>query len=128
MDTLAITLNRIKTGGAVKKETVTVPYSNFLNAIVGVLLKEGYIAGITRKGKGPKKTMEIALAYENGKHKIRGIKRVSKSSRRLYSGVRDLKPVRQGTGDLILSTPQGILTGKEARRARVGGETLFEIW
>jgi len=128
MDTLSDMLMRIKNATSAGKETAVVPHSKYKYAIAQVLLKEGYIAGVTRKGRGIKKFIEIHLAYEGKKPKIKGIKRVSKASRRLYTNARNIKLIRQGYGNLILSTPKGILTGKEARKEWIGGEALFEIW
>ena len=69
------------------------------------------------------------LAYDgDGRHKIREVKRISKPSRRVYMGVRDIRKVKNGLGKMILSTPKGILTGEEARKEHVGGEALFLIW
>ncbi len=72
--------------------------------------------------------LTIPLSYKNGRPTITGVKRISKLSRRTYMGVRDVRPVRHGHGLLVLSTPKGIMTGAQARAARVGGEALFEIW
>ena len=128
MDPLADMLVQIKNAGEAGKKSVVVTYSNFKLAVAQVLLRKGYIAGLAKKGRDPKRTIEIVVAYQNNEPKIKGIKRLSKVSRRLYANARNLRPVRQGKGDLILSTPQGILTGAEARKGKVGGETLFTIW
>ena len=128
MDPLADMLVQIKNAGEAGKKSVLVTHSNFKLAVAQVLLRKGYIAGLAKKGREPKRNIEIVIAYQNNEPKIKGIKRLSKVSRRLYANVRNLRPVRQGKGDLILSTPQGILTGAEARKGKVGGETLFTIW
>lgn len=129
-DSVANMLSQIKNAGLAGKDSVVVPNSKFLAAIAAVLLKEGYIASINRKGKGRQGQagMEIGIAYEGGRSKISGIKRVSKLSRRFYVGARSLRPVQQGFGRLFLSTPKGIMTDKEAKKEHVGGEALFEIW
>ncbi len=103
------------------------PSSKMTKAISELLSREGYIGDVEKK---PKKnnTFSITLAYKGGRPVINGTKRISKLSRRVYFGVRDVKPVKRGHGLLVLSTPAGILTGKEAREKRVGGEALFEIW
>jgi ribosomal protein S8 len=87
------------------------------------------IAGVSEAGKEvQEKTLEVTLSYENGKHRISGVKRVSKPGRRLYTKVTDIHPVKFGKGHMILSTPAGILTGEEAKQEKVGGEQLFMIW
>jgi len=88
----------------------------------------GFIEKVGTKGTVAKKTLEVALKYEHGAHKINGVKRISKPGRRLYTKVADIHRVKFGQGKLILSTPAGILTNDEARAANVGGEQLFIIW
>lgn len=124
-DPIADLLVRIRNAGLVKKVSVVVPASKMTTAVATVLEKEGYLAGVAKKKVGP---MTLTLAYKNGQPVISGSKRISKPSRRMYMGVRDIKPVKRGHGLLVLSTPAGILTGKQAREKRVGGEVLFEIW
>ncbi|OGG57660.1 30S ribosomal protein S8 [Candidatus Kaiserbacteria bacterium RIFCSPHIGHO2_01_FULL_56_24] len=120
---------RLTNAGAVKKQTVSVPFSMFKLAIAEKLKDIGFVKQIEKKGKKVKKTIDVVLKYdENGKHVIQGVKRVSKPGRRLYRGASDIIPVRYGHGHLILSTPKGIKTGLEARKEKVGGEALFEIW
>ena len=111
----------------VKKETVALPISRMKLSIAEILVREGYLAGIDPKSKKTN-TLEVSLSYKDGRPAISGVKRISKPSRRVYQGVRDLKPVKRGRGLLVLSTPAGILTGKDARAQNVGGEALFEIW
>lgn len=128
-DVIGDLLVRLKNGSAVKKDTVSVPFSSFKQAIVEKLKDAGYIRGYEKRGKKVKKTLEVALKYdEEGKPVIRGVKRVSKPGRRLYRSVIEITPVRYGHGSLFLSTPKGVMTDKEARKERVGGEALFEIW
>ena len=110
----------------VGKENVAIPSSKMTRAVAEVLAREGYIGDIDTRKKG--NLFVVSLSYKNGLAGVRGAKRISKPSRRMYMGVRDIKPVKHGHGLLVLSTPQGIMTGKEAREKRVGGEVLFEIW
>lgn len=119
---------RIKNAGASKKESVVFPYSKLKLAILDTLLKDGYIKSFGKKGKKIAKFIEVVLIYENGEPKIAGVERVSKSSKRVYSKTKDIRKVKNGLGRLILSTPKGIMTDKEAREAKVGGEALFKIW
>lgn len=122
-------INRLQNAGAVKQTTVSVPFSMYKLAIVEKLKAIGLVGGIEKKGKKVKKTLDITLKYDAaGKPVIQGAKRVSKPGRRLYRGVNEIVPVRYGHGHLILSTPKGIKTGLEAKKEKVGGEALFEIW
>ncbi len=123
------TLVRIKNGLSRGAERVKVPYSKFDLAILEALVKSNYLDSVARKGKGVKRIIDVRLKYkENGRAAISGIAFLSRPSRRLYRGSRDIRQSRQGYGHYILTTPKGILTGEEARRLRVGGQLLFEIW
>ena len=120
---------RLTNAGAVKKTVVSLPYSNFKHAIAEKLKDAGYVGGIEKKGKKVKKTLDVTLVYTSvGEPKIQGVKRISKPGRRMYKSVHEINRVRYGHGSLILSTPKGIKTDKEARKEKVGGEALFEIW
>ena len=109
-----------------RKNAVTVPASKVTSALADLLEREGYVKEIAKQKKDNSLTIE--LAYKSGRPAISGSKRISKPSRRMYMGVREVKPVKRGHGLLVLSTPAGVMTGKEAREKRVGGEVLFEIW
>lgn len=122
-------INRLKNAGAVKHASVSVPFSNFKLAIAEKLKEAGYVKAVEKKGKKVKKTLDIVIKYtEAGKPVINGVKRISKPGRRLYKSVHDITSVKYGHGALMLSTPSGIKTDKEARKERLGGEALFEIW
>tara|TARA_B100001989_G_C24351435_1_gene369877 strand:- start:147 stop:542 length:396 start_codon:yes stop_codon:yes gene_type:complete len=128
-DTIGDLIIRLKNAGAVKKDTVSMPYSKLRHAVLTKLAESGYVSAVEEKGKEVQdKTIEVTLSYENGAHRINGVKRVSKPGRRLYTKVADLHPVKFGKGHLILSTPAGILTNVEAKEKKVGGEQLFIIW
>ncbi len=110
-DTIGDFIIRLKNAGAVKKDIVSVPYSKLRHSIANKLVEAGYIAAATETGKQVQdKKLEIKLSYENGEHRINGVKRISKPGRRLYVKVADLHPVKFGKGHMILSTPAGILT------------------
>lgn len=120
---------RLTNAGAVRKASVSLPYSTFKHAIAEKLKDAGYVSAIEKKGKKVRKTLEVVLKYDaSGNHVISGVKRISKPGRRMYKRVLDIMPVRYGHGALVLSTPKGIMTDKEARKEKVGGEALFEIW
>jgi small subunit ribosomal protein S8 len=128
-DPLSDFLVRIKNAQAVGKETTTAPYTSFLWEVAKILERTGYIAKIDRRGKRVRRTLEAGLAYgTDGGARIGGIKRISRPSRRVYKKSTELYPVKQGMGMQIISTSQGLMTDREARRAKLGGEVLFEIW
>jgi len=119
---------RLQNAAMVGKREITVPHSTHLEAIARKLKELGFIAEIAKEGE-IKKTLIIALAFnDTGAPRLRGVKRISKPGRRLYTPASGAHGVAGGTGALILSTPKGVVSDREARRNRVGGETLFEIW
>ena len=122
-------LSRISNGLTRKMSRVKVPYSVADTAVLEALVKCGYISSAVRKGRGVKRIIDIDLKYdEGGKPFIKEIKLISKPSRRVYIGYLKIKPSRHGNGRFILSTPLGIMSNHDARRKKVGGEVLFEIW
>ena len=127
-DPIADMITRLRNAARAHLPVAVVEYSNFKMAVAQVLLAHGFITAATKKGKKVKKIIEMTLAMNGRQPKLQGVIRVSKPSRRVYQGARDLRPIRQGYGELIISTPQGVMTGRAARRARVGGEVLFKIW
>ena len=128
-DTIGDFIIRLKNAGVVGKSTVSLPYSKLRHAVADKLAEVGYVASVTTKGKqAQEKTLEVTLRYENGIHRISGVKRISKPGRRLYVKVADIYPVKFGKGHMILSTPAGILTNEEAKEKKMGGEQLFIIW
>ena len=128
-DTIGDFIIRLKNAGMVGKDTVSLPYSKLRHSIANKLVEAGYVSAADAKGKEVQnKTLEVTLRYENGAHRINGVKRISKPGRRLYTKVADLHPVKFGKGHMILSTPAGILTNEEAKEKKVGGEQLFIIW
>jgi small subunit ribosomal protein S8 len=127
-DTIGDFIIRLKNAGVVGKKEVAVPYSKLRHAIADKLVAAGYIEKAEQQGKKVQKTLAITLKYEGGKHRITGVKRISKPGRRLYTKVADIHRVKFGHGHMILSTPAGILTNEEAKAANVGGEQLFIIW
>ncbi len=123
-DPISDMLVRLQNASRVGHTAVTLPYSAMKQSIAKVLEKEGYIADAKKKDN----TLTMSLLYKNSRPVINGVKRISKPSRRMYLGVRDIHQVKRGAGLLVISTPAGVLAGKEARAKRVGGEPLFEIW
>ena len=118
----------IKNANRAEHEFVTVPYSKIKHAIADCLVKEGYLASASKKTQKGFPMLEVGLVYVDGMPKVTGVDRVSKSSRRVYKGVKDIRSVKSGHGLMVLTTPKGILTDKQARKALVGGEVLFTLW
>jgi small subunit ribosomal protein S8 len=134
-DPISDMLNRIRNAQAVLQPSVSIPFSELKYQIAKILEKENFVGSVEKKGKKIKKTIEIVLKYKKdqeigGKQVsiISNLKRISKSGQRIYVGSKDIKGVRGGFGLSIISTPKGVMTGKEAKKNKVGGEILCEIW
>jgi len=127
MDKIGDMLVNIKNGGNAGKKTVYIPYSGYKMNIARALFQEGYIKSYSQKDTKKGDILEVDLLYKDEKPRITQVKRISKPSRRLYTNVKDIASVKQGHGSVFLSTPKGILTGKQAKKELVGGEILFEI-
>lgn len=123
-------VTRIKNAQAVKKEKLKVPFSQRDMDVAETLAKHSYIKSATKKGRLPKRIIDVRLICKKDAEKgvINGTRWISKPSRKIYSGYKDLKPVKNGRGIGVISTPKGIMSNKEARKQKLGGELLFEIW
>lgn len=128
MDPISDFFVRIKNAYRARKSAVVVPYSKMKHEIAQVLEERHYIAGLEKKGRKVRKFLEIKLRYDGGSPALTEARRVSKPSRRIYTGARDLRPVRQGFGVAIVSTSKGLMTGDAARKAGLGGEVIAEVW
>ena len=129
-DPIADMLTRIRNANTAKHDTVDVPSSKMKLAIANILLDEGYIKEYDLVDEGNFKTIRITLKYGADKNEkiISGIKRISKPGLRVHAGKDNLPKVLGGLGIAILSTNQGVITDKEARRLQVGGEVLAFVW
>ena len=129
-DPIADMLTRIRNANTAKHDTVDVPASKMKLAIADILVKEGYIAKYDVLEDGAFKTIRITLKYGADKNEkiITGLKRISKPGLRIYAGSQDIPRVLGGLGIAILSTNQGVITDKEARKLHVGGEVLAFVW
>lgn len=127
-DPITDMLNRIRNAQAVLHETVEMPFSNLKFEIAKVLEKNNFIAKTEKKGKKAKKTFEITLKYQDKSPIISGLRRVSKPGQRIYLASKDIKSVKGGYGISIISTSKGLLSDREAKRQKLGGEILCEIW
>lgn len=127
-DPISDFLIQIKNASRVGKEAVVVPCSNLKLEIAGLLEREGFLKNVAKKGKKVKKYLYCEIVYNGKEPKFKDVVRVSKPSKRVYVKSGEVVSVRQGYGLAVISTPKGLLTGKEARKQKVGGELLFEIW
>ena len=128
-DPISDMLTRIRNAGMARKPEVTMPSTRVLVAIATVLKAEGYIGEFEVIEKVPQNELKITLRYgADKKHSIREIRRVSKPGLRVYAGRDDIPRVKSGLGIAIVSTPQGVLTGYEARRRGIGGEVLCTVF
>lgn len=136
-DPIADMLTQIRNAQAVFKEMVDLPFSEINYRLAKILEFEGFVEKVLRRGRKPKKIIRIFLKYskptdetENDKKKgaISGLRRISRPGQRIYLGARGIKAVRGGFGVGIISTSKGIMTSKEARKKKLGGEVICEVW
>jgi small subunit ribosomal protein S8 len=128
-DPISDMLTRIRNAGMARQSETTMPATKVLVAIAGILKEEGYINDFHVVEQRPQNKLVVNLRYGvDKKHSIKEIKRVSKPGLRVYAGKDDIPRVRSGLGIAIVSTPQGVLTGYEARRRGIGGEVLCTVF
>ena len=129
-DPIADFLTRVRNASAAKHQRVDVPVSKLKTEIARILKEEGYISTykMVEENKA-RKTLRIFLKYTPDRRSvISGLKRISRPGQRNYSAAQDIRPVVGGLGITILTTPKGLMTGRAARKANVGGEILCEVW
>ncbi|MFA5714309.1 MAG: 30S ribosomal protein S8 [Candidatus Paceibacterota bacterium] len=130
MDPIANMISSINNAQAVGKKQIDIyPYSNFKYSILEVLKKEGLIENLDKKGRLSQRKIIIDLKYDSeGNPLISKIRKISKQGQRIYSTVNEIKPVKSGHGMSIVSTSKGLMTNREARKNKLGGEVICEIW
>lgn len=111
-----------------RRDSLLIPYSEMDFSISKILAKTGYVKEAQKKAISRKNFIEIKLGYNGRDPILRNFKIVSRPSRHLYFGYRELRPVKQGYGLGVVSTPKGVMTISEARKSKLGGEYLFEVW
>jgi len=125
-------LTRIKNAQAARKEHVWVPFSKVKLSIATLLKDAGYISAVDRKKRTARTAeiewLDLTLKYQDSMGAISGIRIISRPSRHIYIKAAELRPIRSGYGLAAVSTSKGIMTSKEAKKANLGGEVLFEIW
>ncbi|MFO7838126.1 MAG: 30S ribosomal protein S8 [Desulfosalsimonadaceae bacterium] len=128
-DPIADMLTRIRNAGQARHSSTDIPGSNMKTAVAKLLKDEGFIRNYKFIKDNKQGIIRIYLKYDNqNQHVIYGLQRVSKPSRRVYSGSKEIRPVLKGLGISVLSTSKGIMTDKQARNANIGGEVLCNIW
>ena len=121
-------LPKIKNAGMARKKTFLTSYSSMDIAVGNILVKAEYLHSVEEKTIGKKKYIEVQLAYQEGKSVLNDFRLLSKPSRHLYSGYREMRAIKQGYGLAVISTSQGVMSGAQAKKEKVGGERLFEVW
>lgn len=121
-------LSKIRNAGMAKRDSLLIPYSEMDFSISKILAKTGYVKEAQKKAISRKNFIEIKLGYNGHDPILRNFKIVSRPSRHLYFGYRELRPVKQGYGLGVVSTPKGVMTVSEAKKSKLGGEYLFEVW
>ena len=121
-------LSSIKNAAQARKEKLTVPFSKMDLAVLKLLVDAGYVKSAEKEAVGRKNVIVVRLSYREKKGVMTDFKIVSKPSRHQYMDYRSVRPVKQGYGMGVLSTSKGIMTEKEARKNKVGGEYLFQVW
>ncbi|MBI2041763.1 MAG: 30S ribosomal protein S8 [Candidatus Nealsonbacteria bacterium] len=127
-DPIADMFNRIRNAQMAGKPLVSVPFSNIKFNIAQILEKNQFVDKVDKRGRKVDKFIDITLKYDNKTPVISGIKKFSKPGQRIYLSFGDIKMVKGGYGIAIISTPKGLMTNKEARRQKMGGELICEVW
>lgn len=127
-DPISDLLIRIMNAQKVGHQTVKVPFSRIRFELVKILEQEKFVEAIKKEGKDPKSFILINLKYEQGLPAIHSLKRISKLSQRIYMRKDEIRPIKKGYGLVIVSTSSGLMTGKEAKKRKIGGEILCEVW
>lgn len=127
-DPITDMLNQIKNSQAVGKEEIFISLSKIKNEIAEILSKEGFIGEVKKIAKGRKKNIRIELKYNEKIPAMAGFKRISKPGQRIYKGFAEITRVKGGYGMSIISTSKGLMTNKLARKEKLGGEIICEIW
>lgn len=127
-DPIADFLTRLRNGGTARKETIKAPYSKIKAEVARILKEEGYISGYSVDASGTFPEIVVTTKNVNRTSAITGLKRVSKPGLRRYVGASEIPKVLGGMGISILSTPQGVISGRQAKKQNVGGELLAVVW
>jgi small subunit ribosomal protein S8 len=124
-DPIADMLTRIRNAKALSKETVSIPFSKMKYEIIKILLEGGFIAKAEKRGKQIDRVIEVEFKKEPI---LSGLKRISRPGQRIYVGAKDIRKVKGGYGMAVISTSQGFMSDKEAKKRSLGGEIICEVW
>lgn len=127
-DPISNMLTQIRNAQMVKKEAISIPYSDLNFEVARVLKEKGFLKEVDKKGRKNKKKLEIGLRYQDGVPAISGIKKVSKSSQRVYKGYQEIRKIKGGYGISVISTSKGVMADEEAKKKKAGGEIICEVW
>ncbi len=127
-DPIGDLLIQIKNASMAHKQAIEVPHSRLKMAVAKILSQEGFVGEVGKVGADTKTAIRITMLYQGTDSVITGIKRISKPGLRLYVNKNTIPTVLGGMGVAIVSTPQGIMTGKSAKKKGIGGELLCTIW
>ncbi len=127
-DPVSDMLTRIRNAIAVGKSEVNLPYSKIKQSVAELLKKSGFLNGVKVEGDGIDKKVVIKINPDNENARITEISRLSRPGRRLYAKAKDIPTVKQGRGLIIISTSKGIMTGDEAKKAKIGGELICKVY
>jgi small subunit ribosomal protein S8 len=127
-DPLADLLTRIRNAHMARRTEVEIPASKLKAAVLELLKSEGYIAGFSEKSEGAGKSLIVELKYHRNQPAIRGLQRISTTGRRVYRAASAIPKTQSGFGVVIVSTSQGLMSDREARKRGLGGEIMAAIW
>lgn len=126
MDPLTNALTIIKNGYLARKHSVDIPFSRLNEEVLNRMLEAGFLESVAIESEVRK--LKVALRYRDGEPAVSGVERISRPSLRVYTPASKIPKVLGGRGEVIISTPKGVLTGREAKRAKLGGELLLKVW
>ena len=128
-DPISDFLTRLRKATLVSKSNVEIPHSKFKYELAKLFKDEGYVSDIEIKGEGAKRVIDLTIKFsEEGKSVIAGLNRLSKPGRRVYSSFNELPRTNGGLGTVVVSTSRGLLSDSEARKRKLGGELICEVW
>ncbi len=127
-DPIGDMISQIKNAALARHKSLVLPYSKMKESIAKTLEDQGYLAGVATSGTQPRLMLTMEIRYRGGKPVMTDIKQKSKPGLRIYVGKGDIRQVLGGLGCAVISTPQGVMSGKEAKKCGVGGELICEVW
>jgi small subunit ribosomal protein S8 len=127
-DPISDMLTHIRNATAIGKAEVVLPYSKFKQSLGEILQSQGLVSSVEISEKGERKFLNVKLKYQDGRPVISGVKRVSKPGQRIYASAKEIPRTQNGFGVTILSTPRGLMSDMQARKERLGGEIICQIW